>query len=155
MSVRGQVLGLLRELQDETGAGYVLVSHDIRVARALASYVLVMYLGHVVEEGPAHEVLGRPLHPYTRGLMATALRTDGAVRTRVSGEAMQLDPEYGGCRFYPRCPYRLDACREHQALAEQAPGHRVRCWRALDVEHAPPPRRPQPVGGAIVEVKRQ
>jgi peptide/nickel transport system ATP-binding protein len=154
MSVRGQVLELLRELQRETRAGYVLVSHDIRVVRALADEVLVMYLGHVVEEGPAREVLARPLHPYTRGLIATALRTDGQIRTRVRGEALHLDPGYEGCRFYPRCPYRLDQCREPQRLAERAPGHRVRCWRALDIEHQPPPLRPAPARSKIEEVEQ-
>jgi oligopeptide/dipeptide ABC transporter ATP-binding protein len=142
MSVRGQVLELLLELQEQTGVAYVLVSHDLRVVRAVAHDVHVMYLGHVVERGSLGQVLDEPLHPYTRGLVQTAHLGDRAGRLPVRGELRHLPEGYAGCRLLPRCPYRLPACREPQALDEKRPSHAARCWRAIEIEGKPPPAEP-------------
>jgi oligopeptide/dipeptide ABC transporter ATP-binding protein len=138
MSVRGQVINLLLELQADRGLAYLLVSHDLRVVRAMGHYMLVMYLGQVLEEGPVEEVLAHPLHPYTQSLLAATLlgllaQAPAARRVRVRGEVLQLPAGYRGCNLYRRCPFVTERCQqEPQVLAEAAPGHRVRCWRVLD-----------------------
>jgi oligopeptide transport system ATP-binding protein len=142
VSVRGQILELLADIQRDRGCAYVLVSHDIRVVQALATHVLVMYLGHVVEEGPARSVLERPLHPYTRGLLATVPGPEGRrSRVRVRGEVSSQLALEEGCRLRPRCPWRMPECDRAQELTAVEPEHRVRCWRALEIEHELPPER--------------
>lgn len=138
MSIQGQIINLLLDLQVEYGLAYVLVSHDLRVIRAMAHYVLVMYLGQVVEEGSVADVLMHPLHPYTRGLLAATLvgRLDLEQRrkVRVRGEVLQLPADYKGCKLTRRCPFELDRCRrDPQELEMVLPGHQVRCWRALHI----------------------
>ncbi|MGC8874266.1 MAG: oligopeptide/dipeptide ABC transporter ATP-binding protein [Chloroflexia bacterium] len=138
MSVRGQVINLLLDLQADRGLAYLLVSHDLRVVRAMAHYMLVMYLGQVLEEGPVEEVLSRPLHPYTQSLLAATLlgflaQAPAVRRVRVRGEVLQLPPGYHGCSLYRRCPLVAERCQqEPQRLAEVSPGHWVRCWRVLE-----------------------
>ncbi len=139
MSVRGRIINLLLDLQAEDKLAYILVAHDLRVVRAMAHYMLVMYLGQVVEEGPVDEVLTDPLHPYTQGLLAATLvgllnHVEERRRVRVSGEVLQLPPGYQGCKLYRRCPFAHSRCQEEpQMLKEVAPNHAVRCWRALDI----------------------
>ncbi len=139
MSVRGRIINLLLDLQAEDGLAYILVAHDLRVVRAMAHYMLVMYLGQVVEEGPVDEVLTHPLHPYTQGLLAATLvgildRVEERRRVRVSGEVLQLPPGYQGCKLYRRCPFVQSRCQEEaQTLEKVAPDHAVRCWQALDI----------------------
>ena len=134
MSIRGQIINLLLDLQSEQGLAYVLVSHDMRVVAAMADYLLVMYLGHVVEQGPVDQVLHGPLHPYTKGLLnATLLGTEERPAVRIRGEVLQLPAGYNGCRFYRRCPFALDPCKEPQMLWDLTPGHAARCWRAEQI----------------------
>jgi oligopeptide/dipeptide ABC transporter ATP-binding protein len=140
MSVQGQIINLLLDLQIEYGLAYVLVSHDLRVIRAMAHYVLVMYLGQVVEEGSVADVLIHPLHPYTRGLLAATLvgrldHLEQRQQVRVRGEVLQLPADYKGCKLTRRCPFELDRCRrEPQELEMVLPGRQVRCWRALHIQ---------------------
>jgi oligopeptide/dipeptide ABC transporter ATP-binding protein len=142
MSVRGQIISLLLDLQAEDQLAYILVAHDLRVVRAMAHYILVMYLGQVVEEGPADEVLRCPLHPYTQGLLAATLvglldRVEERRRVRVSGEVLQLPAAYQGCKLSRRCPFVQSRCQEEpQLLREVASNHAVRCWRAPDIAGA-------------------
>ncbi|MBW7883918.1 MAG: ATP-binding cassette domain-containing protein [Caldilineaceae bacterium] len=143
MSVRGQIVNLLLELQSTLDLAYVLVSHDLDVVRALAHYVLVMYLGQVVEEGPVDDVLSRPLHPYTQGLLSATLlgraaREQGRPVVRVRGEVLQLSPDYTGCKLTRRCPFELERCRQEpqalQTLSMAGTDQRVRCWRAQEIQ---------------------
>lgn len=142
MSIQGQIINLLLDLQMEYGLSYVLVSHDIRVIRAMAHTMVVMYLGQVVEEGSVADVLAHPLHPYTQGLLAAALvgkvdQFEQKQRVRVKGEVLQLPQDYKGCKLTRRCPFERDRCRlEPQELEAVSPGHQVRCWRARDVQDA-------------------
>jgi oligopeptide/dipeptide ABC transporter ATP-binding protein len=152
MSVRGQIINLLLDLQAEYGLGYVLISHDLRVVRAMAHYVLVMYLGQVVEEGPASGVLEHPLHPYTKGLLAATLvgqrpggepieepsgEASGASdrrAARVRGEVLQLPADYRACKLVRRCPFEKERCsQEPQVLEAFEPGHLARCWRVPEI----------------------
>lgn len=142
MSVRGQIINLLLDLQAEDRLAYILVSHDLRVVRAMAQYMLVMYLGQIVEGGPVEEVLAHPLHPYTRGLLAATLvgllnHVEERQQVRVSGEVLQLPPSYQGCKLYRRCPFAQSRCQEEpQMLKEVTSNHAVRCWRASEVAEA-------------------
>jgi peptide/nickel transport system ATP-binding protein len=138
MSIQGQIINLLLDLQVEYGLAYILVSHDLRVIRAMAHYVLVMYLGQVVEEGSVADVLMHPLHPYTRGLLAATLvgrlNLEQRRKVRVRGEVLQLPADYKGCKLTRRCPFELDRCRrDPQELEMVLPSHQVRCWRAMHI----------------------
>lgn len=135
MSVRGQVLNMLRALQRGRDTAFVLVSHDLRVIRGTADRVVVMYLGQVVEEAPVAELFERPLHPYTRALLS-AVRPGGG--ERLSGEAVAAGPA-GGCRLLGRCPFATAGCERPQPLAEPSPGRSARCWQAADL----PPFQPE------------
>lgn len=139
MSMRGQIINLLLDIQAEYGLVYVLVSHDLRVVRSMAHYMLVMYLGQVMEEGPVEEVIQRPLHPYTQGLLSATLvghlgLIQGKQRIRVSGEVLQLPAGYQGCNLIRRCPFEKERCsKELQTLEELMPGRKIRCWQALEL----------------------
>lgn len=129
MSVRGQVLNMLRSLQKKRAAAFMLVSHDLRVIHGTADRVIVMYLGQVVEEASRDDLFNRPLHPYTRALLSAVQAGAGE---RLSGEAVVAGAP-DGCRLLDRCPHAIAGCEQPQPLAEALPGRRVRCWRALDL----------------------
>ena len=120
LSVRGQIINLLFDLQETHHLAYLFVSHDLRVVQHIADYVLVMYLGHIVEECVKEELYARPLHPYSKGLM----------------EDIRLQPGQGQHRYALRGDLRQRCASEQQELQELAPGHRVRCWRAAELEGA-------------------
>jgi oligopeptide/dipeptide ABC transporter ATP-binding protein len=114
MSVRALVLELMAGLRRELGLTYVLITHDLATARLLCDRVAVMYLGRVVEIGPAATVLAEPRHPYTRALLEAVPRVDpaaaGRARTVLPGEVPDATDVPGGCRFHPRCPEAFALC---------------------------------------------
>jgi peptide/nickel transport system ATP-binding protein len=131
--VQRQVLDLLRDLQARLGLSIVLVTHDIAVVAYACDRVAVMYAGRVVESGPARAVLERPLHPYTMGLMHAFpdVHGGGSTLVPIEGAPPSLLEPPPGCRFAPRCPFAQDRCRASSpALAAEAAGHDVACWRA-------------------------
>jgi len=133
-SGRRQIIDLLLTLQSQLDLGYVLVSHDFHVIRRMAHYVVVMYLGQVVEEGPAAEVFRQPFHPYTRALLAASY-VESARQSpwRLRGELSKLPADYQGCRLLRRCAFALSGCQEMQPLVSIRPQHRVRCCRAEEI----------------------
>ena len=113
VSVQAQVLNLMRDLQDRLGLTYLFISHNLAVVEYVAHDVGVMYLGRLVEVGPAAAVLGSPQHPYTRMLLAAVpdLAMTGAARTPVAGEIPSPIDRPSGCTFHPRCPHATERCR--------------------------------------------
>jgi oligopeptide/dipeptide ABC transporter ATP-binding protein len=112
-SVRSQILGVLLELQRKRGLGLIFITHDLSLAWSLCDRIAVMYLGRVVEEGTATDVIERPQHPYTQALV-TAIPVPtpggGGRRELLSGELPDATAVPSGCRFHPRCPKRFEPC---------------------------------------------
>ncbi|WP_394435883.1 ABC transporter ATP-binding protein [Streptomyces sp. SGAir0957] len=138
VSVQAQILNLMRELQRERGLTYLFISHDLAVVRYLADTVGVMYLGKLVEVGPAEQVYNRPLHPYTRGLLDTVNVPDpeaAASGTPLAGETPSAARPPSGCRFRTRCPIARDVCAtvEPPVSSPDTPGHQVACHFPLGV----------------------
>ncbi|MBU6499590.1 MAG: ATP-binding cassette domain-containing protein [Rhodospirillales bacterium] len=113
VSVQAQILNLMRELQQRLGLTYLFISHNLAVVRHMADGLGVMYLGRIVEQGPAERIFHAPLHPYTKLLLEAIpdLEMSGRVRTPVGGEVPSpIDPP-PGCAFHPRCPLANARCR--------------------------------------------
>ena len=142
-SVRGEILRLLLKLRDELGLTILVVTHDLGLAWTVADRVAVMYLGRIVELGPAEQVLTSPLHPYTKALLAVVPEAGGADRPILVGEPPDPTRIPLGCRFHPRCPEVasgraeraavLGRCTgEDPALIELRPGHFAACHLAAE-----------------------
>lgn len=133
VSARAQVLELLASLQRDLGLGCLFIAHDLAAVRQLSDRLAVMYLGRVVETGPAEDVLASPLHPYTRMLIASAPVPDPRARARaladVRGEAPSALDAPLGCPFAPRCPRKADVCAHSRPELRGAGGHLAACHR--------------------------
>ncbi|HMK80257.1 MAG TPA: oligopeptide/dipeptide ABC transporter ATP-binding protein [Xanthobacteraceae bacterium] len=129
VSVRAQVINLLKDLQAATGIAYLFISHDLSVVEHVADRLLVMYLGRIVEGGRAREIWERPAHPYTRALLAAAPVADpklarSRARSVLEGELPSpLDPP-PGCAFHTRCPLAQPRCRTERPPLRALPGGR-------------------------------
>jgi oligopeptide/dipeptide ABC transporter ATP-binding protein len=133
ISIRAQIMNLLRDIQDQTGTAFLLIAHDLAVVKHMSKHVGVMYLGKFVETGPADALYRRPLHPYTRALLAAALpaRPDGApVQPPLAGELPSPLAPPSGCRFRTRCPLAEPRCAEVEPELRQLDhGQHVACYR--------------------------
>jgi oligopeptide/dipeptide ABC transporter ATP-binding protein len=103
-SIRGEILGLMRHLVDDTGLAILAVTHDLGLAWNIADRVAVMYLGRIVETGPTEEILDDPKHPYTRALLSVVPETREMEQQILKGEIPDPSRVPSGCRFHPRCP---------------------------------------------------
>lgn len=133
-SSRAELLYLLRELRDRYAIAFLYITHDIATARHFAQRIAVMYLGRIVEVGPASAVVDLPQHPYTQALIAAVPQPDPknrlGPRPVLSGEPPNPSARPAGCAFHPRCPaYLLGRCEtQTPQLREVAPGHWVACY---------------------------
>ena len=132
-TVQIQILLLLRELQRDLGLSIIFVTHDLGAAVEVADRIAVMYAGRIVEEGSAKQVVTRPRHPYTIGLLksrAEGALARGARLEAIPGSPPDLADRPAGCAFRPRCFLGDDRCLEAPLAAWPEPGHKVACWRS-------------------------
>ncbi|HZY91524.1 MAG TPA: oligopeptide/dipeptide ABC transporter ATP-binding protein [Thermoplasmata archaeon] len=150
VAVQAQILNRLVTLQRERQLAYLLITHNVGAVRYVADRVAVMYLGKIAEVGSVREVLERPIHPYTKALLAALPVPDVRRRRtfyRIGGEVPTLVRPPAGCRFAARCPFVIDRCRTEEPWLrpfEGQPGHLVACHRAEEVADVPPETLRQP-----------
>ncbi len=141
VSIRAQVLNLLRDLQDQLGLTYLFIAHDLAVVEFMSNRVAVMYLGRLAEVATAEQLYRRQLHPYTKALMRAAMATDlpkgGGTSVSIQGEVPSpIDPP-SGCRFRTRCPFARALCAEEEpVLTDVEHGHAVACHFHAEIEAA-------------------
>jgi peptide/nickel transport system ATP-binding protein len=131
VSIQAQVLNLFMDLRAALNLTYLFISHDLGVVRHISDRVVIMYLGRVVESGPATELFAAPNHPYTQALLAEIGKLEPKKRTfvPVKGEIPSPLSPPSGCHFHPRCPYAMPRCREiAPPLEEIAPGRWSACY---------------------------
>lgn len=130
VSIRAGVLGLFRRFAQEMDMAILYISHDLSTMRYLCRNVAVMYLGRIVEYGPAEDVLARPVHPYAQALMAAVpvRGRRGRKRVPLAGQVPNAMAVPGGCRFHPRCPQAMPVCRVQDPQVTIVPsGQQVAC----------------------------
>jgi peptide/nickel transport system ATP-binding protein len=132
VSVQAQIINLLQNLQAELGLTYLFITHDLSVVEYLAEEVFVMYLGRIVERGPAEEIFLRPMHPYTRALLSAVPQLDpdtGLKKIRLSGDTPSPVSPPHGCHFHPRCPQAMAMCSDRYPVAFAfSEEHAACCW---------------------------
>lgn len=137
VTVQKQILNLLRKARDITGAGVIMITHDMGIAATLADRVAVMYAGRIVETATTADLFAAPRMPYTVGLLGSIPRMDGPARTPlipIVGAPPAMHDLPPGCSFAPRCPVAVAQCRDHEPpLSETSSGHRAACFRTGEV----------------------
>ena len=153
VSIQASVLELIDELSRELGLAVLYISHDIATVGYICDHVAVMYLGRIVEEGPAEEILAEPLHPYTERLIAAIPRMDPAEapeRHELTGDVPSPLNVPPGCRFSSRCPFVAPLCEAVEPeLSDQPGGRRVRCHIHDDGAARLRPDLARPVAGRV------
>jgi oligopeptide/dipeptide ABC transporter ATP-binding protein len=129
VTVQAEVLDLLRATQAARGLAILFISHDLAVVSSIADRIAVMYAGRIVEEGPAADVISTPMHPYTRGLLASRPgASPGSRLLAIPGVVPDMAAPPPGCAFAPRCPDHTEACdRRPPDAIDTTPGRSVRC----------------------------
>jgi len=164
VTIQAQILDLMRELSQKTGAAIVLITHDLGVVAEMAERVVVMYAGRKVEEASVADLFARPRHPYTRGLLDSIpkLRGAGAVNAsergarrrlaEIAGTVPSLSEPITGCAFAPRCNFATPRCRaESPVLEQKAPAHFAACWESQRVPREPSTRPAQPATRDVLQ----
>jgi oligopeptide/dipeptide ABC transporter ATP-binding protein len=136
VTVQAQILELLADLNRELGTAIVMITHNMGVVAGLCTRVIVMYAGKIVEEGPVEQIFDSPQHPYTWSLLRSIPRVDALRHERlrsIEGIAPDLLNPPAGCRFHPRCPFRVDKCfTDEPSLEEVAPNQKAACWVTME-----------------------
>ncbi len=136
VTVQAQILELLADLNRELGTAIVMITHNMGVVAGLCSRVMVMYAGQIVEEGPVEQIFESPQHPYTWSLLKSIPRVDALRHERlrsIEGMAPDLANPPSGCRFHPRCPFRIEECfTKEPPLNNVAPDQRAACWVTME-----------------------
>jgi peptide/nickel transport system ATP-binding protein len=142
VTIQAQVLKLILELKEQTGAAVILITHDLGVVAETCQRVIVMYAGRKVEEASVMELFDRPAHPYTRGLLGSIARGRAGARAKrlqeIPGIVPSLREPIAGCAFAPRCRHAIDRChRESPTLQEigsrESGRHLAACFLAMDL----------------------
>jgi oligopeptide/dipeptide ABC transporter ATP-binding protein len=135
VTIQAQILDLMESLKDMLGMAILLITHDLGIIAEMASRVVVMYAGQVIEEGPAMDLFKEPLHPYTQGLLGSIpvlgrkFETGRRVLVEIPGLVPSLFAMPSGCRFNPRCPMVMEVCREKEPpMVRPDEQRRVLCW---------------------------
>jgi oligopeptide/dipeptide ABC transporter ATP-binding protein len=145
VTVQAQIIELLRDLNSELGTAIILITHNLAVVASLCTRVIVMYAGRIVESGSTRQIFKSPQHPYTWSLLQSIPRIDALRHDKlltIAGLPPDLTNPPPGCKFHPRCKFRIDRCnQEEPPLEEVAPGQDARCWvlmrNALAAEPSP------------------
>lgn len=136
VTIQAQIVELLRELRKENKMSMLLISHDIGLVAELADRVIVMYAGEIVEEAEVYELFDHPKHPYTKALLSAVpsiLNDKSKKLSSIPGSVPQDYDGITGCRFYPRCPYAFERCKnEHPELTGINGEHKVRCFAVME-----------------------
>ena len=134
VSIQAQIIGLLKNICKNRGAAVMLITHDMGVIAETCDRVAVMYAGRIVEIGPVHEVINRPAHPYTAGLMASIpdITLDREYLNQIDGAMPRLNAIPVGCAFNPRCPKVFDRCKTERPVLANAGATRAACWLIED-----------------------
>ena len=132
VSIQAQIISLLKNVCKKRGAAVMLITHDMGVIAETCDRVAVMYAGRIVEIGPVHEVINRPAHPYTAGLMASIpdITQDREYLNQIDGAMPRLNAIPTGCAFNPRCPKVFDRCQVERPELVSAGATRAACWLA-------------------------
>ena len=137
VSVRAQVLNLMRNMQQKKNLTYLFISHDLSVVRHISDRIAVMYLGSVVEVAEKAQLYSNPMHPYTKALLSAIPLPDVKKKRQriiLEGDVPSAYNPPSGCKFHTRCPYATDRCRqEAPVLQEVEKGHKAACHRALEL----------------------
>jgi len=161
VTIQAQILELMKELSRRLGIALVVITHNLGIVARYADRVNVMYAARIIEQGSADNVFLEPAHPYAIGLMRSIPRLDlprGAKLETIEGLPPDLRTPPAGCRFAPRCPYRIDACTQQDVrLAEVRPGHLTACIRAGEIVAGTlvPPQKVQAAGTTFVQTSAE
>jgi len=130
VTIQDQVLRLIKELVKQKGTSLILITHSLGLAREVTDRVYVMYAGNMIEMAQTHELFAKPLHPYTKGLLASVPRlTGGGFAEGIAGRIPDYRHPPQGCRFHPRCPHAFAPCRESMPpYFDAGGGHQVACY---------------------------
>jgi oligopeptide/dipeptide ABC transporter ATP-binding protein len=132
VTVQASIIELVRDLSRELRASVILITHNMALIASLCQRVIVMYAGRIVEEGPTRAIFKNPQHPYTWSLLRSIPRVDEQTHEKlisIRGMPPDLSKPPPGCKFHPRCRFRVDRClTEEPPLAEVDPGQQARCW---------------------------
>lgn len=136
VTVQAQILELLADLNHDLGTAIIMITHNMGVVAGLCSRVIVMYAGQIVEQGPVDQIFEAPQHPYTWSLLRSIPRVDALRHERlrsIEGLAPDLLHPPAGCRFHPRCPFRIEKCfTDLPPLQELAPNQSASCWVTME-----------------------
>jgi oligopeptide transport system ATP-binding protein len=140
VTVQAQILELLRDLNEATGTSIILITHNLGVVAGLCKRIVVMYAGEIVEQGPVEQIFEAPQHPYTWSLLRSIPRIDADRKERLRSieglppDLIKLPP---GCKFSPRCPFRIERCfSDDPELAQVAPNQEAACWVTMKRAYA-------------------
>ncbi|WP_338602363.1 ABC transporter ATP-binding protein [Sulfolobus tengchongensis] len=130
-SLKGEILKIIKDAREAKGISFMLITHELPIAKIISDRITVMYLGKIVELGKSSDVIKKPLHPYTQGLIDAYPRIDPSLKDKLKEIKIKVDVirPNKGCVFHPRCPFAMAKCKEEEPqLKEVYQDHYVACW---------------------------